>query len=99
MGEVIPKGSIITSISGDVSSFYLYNENLTLDTSILIKSDVLPYTLLDDCYGVASNPSGNLIISYSKLISMELNEYLEGEVLEIKEDISNIKKEFSSIKK
>ena len=95
LGEVIPKGSIITSISGAVPEFYPYNANLILDTSVLIKDRVLPYTLLDDCYGVASRPSGNLIISYSKLVPTELDEYLEGEVLEIKEDISNIKEESS----
>lgn len=95
LGEVIPKGSIITSISGDILEFYPYNANLTLDTSVLIKDRVLPYTLLDDCYGVASRSSGNLVISYSKLIPVELDEYLEGEVLEIKKDISNIKKESS----
>lgn len=97
LGEVIPKGSIITSISGDVLEFYPYNANLTLDTSVLIKSNVLPYTLLDDCYGVASRPSGNLIINYSKLVPTELDEYLEGEVIKIKEDVSNIKKEVSLI--
>lgn len=93
--EVIPKGSIITSISGDVINFFPYNSNLTLDTSILIKTNVLPYTLPDDCYGVASYKSGNLIIGYSKLIPKELDEYLEEEVIGIKEDISNIKEESS----
>lgn len=97
LGEVIPKGSIITSISGDVSSFYQYNAKLELDTSVLIQTKVLPYTLLDDCYGCASNQSGNLIIGYSKYISAEIEEYLEGEVSEIKREVSEIKEDISLI--